>query len=324
MVKIDSEKAKQILSDVPEQNYFITKEGKTIKNITELSELLKEVNEEVFSYHVNEERNDFSNWIKDVIKDTDLAKSMINHIQKERMQETVEKRIKRLNWIKENPISSSDSLLINKTEEEIKEEVNERIKKATQNAVQKISKLKQIQKTETPKQAKEEIKKEAQERAKEAVQNTTQNTTTKEPSKQENKIEEDARELTLETIGDEILQIVKNRKRISLKECSEKLKVPQKLIEQWAESLEEEGFMSIEWKLSTPYLINNEKTTKTEKQNTPSQGQQIIRSCIMKQTDTKPISRITETQYIIQAKLKDYLYGIIIGTIAGVTIGILL
>ena len=43
------------------------------KNMAELSAALKEMPNDIFEYHLNSERNDFSSWVRDVIGDMTLA-----------------------------------------------------------------------------------------------------------------------------------------------------------------------------------------------------------------------------------------------------------
>ena len=66
------------MQDVPEEKKFWVVDGTTIKNLEELSQSLRAMNEETFNYHVNENKNDFYNWIKDVIQDEELAESIQN------------------------------------------------------------------------------------------------------------------------------------------------------------------------------------------------------------------------------------------------------
>jgi HD superfamily phosphohydrolase len=53
--------------------YFWLHDGRALKSLKELSDSLENMPGDVFSHHVTKERNDFSNWIKDVIGDKDLA-----------------------------------------------------------------------------------------------------------------------------------------------------------------------------------------------------------------------------------------------------------
>jgi hypothetical protein len=67
---------KKIYGEVPEKYHFFLSDGKKLKSIYELIEALDEMSDEVFHYHVNEEKNDFANWIKDVMSEETLAKEI--------------------------------------------------------------------------------------------------------------------------------------------------------------------------------------------------------------------------------------------------------
>lgn len=57
---------------------FHTIDGKDIKNFEEMIETVKSMNDSVFNYHVNDKKNDFYNWIRDVLKMYDLAEDIKN------------------------------------------------------------------------------------------------------------------------------------------------------------------------------------------------------------------------------------------------------
>lgn len=51
-------------------------DGKMFTDMKELAEGLIVMSDETFSYHANPEKNDFSNWLRDVIKDEKLASDL--------------------------------------------------------------------------------------------------------------------------------------------------------------------------------------------------------------------------------------------------------
>jgi hypothetical protein len=63
----------RLLHDIEGEKRFFCHDGYVIKNLDELAQYLNRMTEDVFQYHVNSEKNDFSNWIRDVIGDTRLA-----------------------------------------------------------------------------------------------------------------------------------------------------------------------------------------------------------------------------------------------------------
>jgi hypothetical protein len=76
IVKISKEEASRRLGDVPDGKHFWCHDGKLIKNVGELEKALNDMNEETFHYHSVEGRNDFSNWIRDVVGDEKLANDL--------------------------------------------------------------------------------------------------------------------------------------------------------------------------------------------------------------------------------------------------------
>ena len=63
-------------TNVPENRAFLTIDGRRIRNLMELADMLDQMDDHAFRHHANCERNDFSNWIKDVMGDSALAESI--------------------------------------------------------------------------------------------------------------------------------------------------------------------------------------------------------------------------------------------------------
>ena len=57
---------------------------------------VKSMNEDTFRHHVNKEKNDFSNWVKEVIKEEDLAKELFDIKSKTASAERIKKYIIRV------------------------------------------------------------------------------------------------------------------------------------------------------------------------------------------------------------------------------------
>ncbi len=72
--KNETNKSK-IIQAKPE-HYFILVTGVPLKNLKELATSLETMNEWVFNHHVNDQRNDFSNWIKEILKEDELAEEI--------------------------------------------------------------------------------------------------------------------------------------------------------------------------------------------------------------------------------------------------------
>jgi hypothetical protein len=71
-----AETAMKILADVDGDKRFFFQDGRVSKNLTELVDCLSNMTEEVFRHHVTSEKNDFSNWIRDVLGDESLASEL--------------------------------------------------------------------------------------------------------------------------------------------------------------------------------------------------------------------------------------------------------
>ena len=81
-------KKNTLFIDVTPEKYFVLCDGRQIKNYRELADILQTINDDMFSYHVNDTRNDFSNWINDVFREEDLAKKI--HSIRNRMEMSLE------------------------------------------------------------------------------------------------------------------------------------------------------------------------------------------------------------------------------------------
>jgi transcriptional regulator with XRE-family HTH domain len=95
--KINKEGTQRYLSNVPSDKVFWVNNGPTLNNLEELAQFLKTAEENQFAYHVNSEKNDFANWVGDVIGDMVLKESISKAKTKTSMFKKVLARIKELN-----------------------------------------------------------------------------------------------------------------------------------------------------------------------------------------------------------------------------------
>ncbi len=72
-----SEKKKKLCVDTEPEKCFWVCDGSVLKNLCELAAALETMNEPTFKYHVNKEKNDFANWVRDVFGDQKLAKGLM-------------------------------------------------------------------------------------------------------------------------------------------------------------------------------------------------------------------------------------------------------
>lgn len=82
------------LENVPERYAFYLKTGKKLLNVEQLAKELKTMEKDVFYHHVTDERNDFHNWIRDIVLDLELAEKMLNAKKPVDAVKVVEDRIK--------------------------------------------------------------------------------------------------------------------------------------------------------------------------------------------------------------------------------------
>ena len=68
----------KFLCNVPEEYAFRFHDGRLLKNMRELEEALRAISDETFRFHANAEKNDFGNWVRDVIGDQKLAADLMN------------------------------------------------------------------------------------------------------------------------------------------------------------------------------------------------------------------------------------------------------
>lgn len=76
MSRILKQDAERFLANVPDDNVFRCYDGRTFRNIEELGQAFRNMGDESFTHHVNTGKNNFSNWVKDVINDEKLARDL--------------------------------------------------------------------------------------------------------------------------------------------------------------------------------------------------------------------------------------------------------
>ena len=84
--------------DAPKENYFVLCDGKQVKNIKELADVMEDIEKHVFDHHVTPDSNDFAKWVEDIFKDVGLAKKLAGVKEKGRMQLVLYKHITHKLW----------------------------------------------------------------------------------------------------------------------------------------------------------------------------------------------------------------------------------
>jgi len=76
MAETLNQEAKRLLADVSEEYVFWCHDGRILRSMKELGDALTTMTDETYTFHANIEKNDFANWVRDVIKDERLAKDL--------------------------------------------------------------------------------------------------------------------------------------------------------------------------------------------------------------------------------------------------------
>ncbi len=97
MDKIKKTIAEERLADVLQEKRFWCSDGRVLKNLPQLETALKEMSEETFRYHSSEAKNDFSNWVRDVIGDEKLSMDLQKSTTRLQAAKSVAERIV---WLK--------------------------------------------------------------------------------------------------------------------------------------------------------------------------------------------------------------------------------
>jgi len=73
---------------------FYMANGTVINRLSELPEVIESTDEQTFSYHVNSEKNDFANWIRDVFDSKPLANKISTKCNKNEMVKILKTALK--------------------------------------------------------------------------------------------------------------------------------------------------------------------------------------------------------------------------------------
>lgn len=96
MVATLKEEAKRLLADVPEEYVFRCCDGSILRNMEQLRDALTTMARESYIFHANMEKNDFTNWVRDILKDDKLANNLRKATNQTRAAKLVASRISAL------------------------------------------------------------------------------------------------------------------------------------------------------------------------------------------------------------------------------------
>jgi hypothetical protein len=84
--------------DAPEGSYFILCNGKPVKNLKELADVMDDIEDSIFSHHVRPEHNDFASWVKDIFQEVELAEKLTGAKDRKHFQLVLYKHIAHKLW----------------------------------------------------------------------------------------------------------------------------------------------------------------------------------------------------------------------------------
>ena len=70
------QRRRKLLKDAPENMQFWLKTGIPIKNVVELANAFEQMEHDTYYHHANEQKNDFSSWVKEVLDEKTLARDL--------------------------------------------------------------------------------------------------------------------------------------------------------------------------------------------------------------------------------------------------------
>ncbi|MFH1683246.1 MAG: hypothetical protein ABIA37_05620 [Candidatus Woesearchaeota archaeon] len=79
--------------DVKPEHCFWLADGNSIKNLQELAEALLKMKQSTFDHHVNEQKNDFYKWVKDIYQNQKFAKKLLKSTDKIEMSTLITRRL---------------------------------------------------------------------------------------------------------------------------------------------------------------------------------------------------------------------------------------
>lgn len=133
------------------ENAFYLRSGKSARNLKELLAGVKAMGNSEYNHHVNSEKNDFSNWVNDVLKKPQLAKKIRQAKTKAELVKLLEFEVvpatKKASTKPTKKVSEPVSTKAKKPTAATKK-VSKAVKKPVTNSVNKSSKVDEILKRE--------------------------------------------------------------------------------------------------------------------------------------------------------------------------------
>ena len=80
------------MADVPKEYAFRCHDGLILQSMKQLGSALNSMTDETYVFHANTKKNDFSNWVRDIIKDGMLANDLQKATNRARADKPVASR----------------------------------------------------------------------------------------------------------------------------------------------------------------------------------------------------------------------------------------
>ncbi|MBN1274808.1 hypothetical protein JXA12_00740 [Candidatus Woesearchaeota archaeon] len=93
-----TQQRRRVKKTAPTDKTFVFVDGKQVKNVKQLADVLEEIEDHVFNHHVSEDKNDFANWLHHVFDEIDLAKKVAGCKEKKHVQLVLYKHISHKLW----------------------------------------------------------------------------------------------------------------------------------------------------------------------------------------------------------------------------------
>lgn len=93
---VTKDEARKYLCDAAPEQCFWVNNGPILRNMNGLANALPEISDDTYKHHVNDEKNDFSRWINDVIGDQKLANDLLSSRNKDSALKKVRNRLNSL------------------------------------------------------------------------------------------------------------------------------------------------------------------------------------------------------------------------------------
>tara|TARA_Y100000310_G_C20689043_1_gene820992 strand:- start:1717 stop:2049 length:333 start_codon:yes stop_codon:yes gene_type:complete len=75
-IEFDITVKKKVLGEAPQEFHFVLKDGRRLKSIYDLIDSLEDMADDTFNFHVDTDKNDFSNWVKHIFEEEGLSQTL--------------------------------------------------------------------------------------------------------------------------------------------------------------------------------------------------------------------------------------------------------